>query len=430
MYFSLPESELPASTAVWYLPGKTTSGHHQIQSNCSVCHSADGSVQDDSCLSCHSQELKRFRDTHPKSKFIDPTKAALLEKIDATRCVTCHTEHREELTLQMGVTVPIDYCIHCHEDVANDRPSHKQFEFDTCTNTGCHNYHDNTALYENFLSKHLSEEDHRPDGQTAIRKYQQWLIENEAAIAAKKMPPVADGPVENHSTQAIQDWRTSAHAMMEVNCTACHIADQIESDETPVVEDRWVEMPDHNSCVKCHKFEVEGFLQGKHGMALYSGLPAMTPETARLPMHRSPSHHELNCSACHSAHNPNPDFAAIDACLNCHADDHSTAYKSTSHFELARAERSGNGLPGSGVTCATCHMPREIDGRVQHNQTLTLRPIEKMARSVCMQCHGLQFTLDALADPNLSSTCYSSAPSARVSSLDMVQDWFNQKGDK
>ena len=36
-------------------------------------------------------------------------------------CVTCHREHRPGITRAMGVTMPDDYCFHCHQDIAKDR---------------------------------------------------------------------------------------------------------------------------------------------------------------------------------------------------------------------------------------------------------------------------------------------------------------------
>ena len=59
----------------------------------------------------------------------------------------------------MGVTLPDDYCFHCHQDIADDRPSHKGLAFTTCASAGCHKFHDNRALYADFLIKHAGEPD-------------------------------------------------------------------------------------------------------------------------------------------------------------------------------------------------------------------------------------------------------------------------------
>ena len=55
--------------------------------------------------------------------------------------------------------------------------------------------------------------------------------------------------------------------------------------------------------------------------------------------------------------------------------------------------------------------------RVDHNQNDHLRPRDKMVRSSCMECHGLAFSLDSLADPALVTTNYRGRPSREVESI-------------
>ena len=57
---------------------------------------------------------------------------------------------------------------------------------------------------------------------------------------------------------------------------------------------------------------------------------------------------------------------------------------------------------------------------VQHNQSDNLRPSEKMIRPVCMSCHGLAFSIDALADAKLVARNFAGKPGAHVKSIDMV----------
>jgi hypothetical protein len=162
-------------------------------------------------------------------------------------------------------------------------------------------------------------------------------------------------------------------------------------------------------------------------MRLAQGLSPMRPDWARLPMTDGSGHRELNCSSCHGAHRYETRHAASEACLSCHADSHSRAYKNSPHFRLWQAELSGEAPSGSGVSCATCHLPREVHAvngvdhvRVQHNQNANLRPNEKMIRTVCLSCHGLEFSLDALADRGLIENNFANAPSRHVDSIDMA----------
>jgi hypothetical protein len=113
--------------------------------------------------------------------------------------------------------------------------------------------------------------------------------------------------------------------------------------------------------------------------------------------------------------------AAVEACLECHDDVHTRSYAGTKHARLFAEERRGERPAGSGVSCATCHLPRaEHDGivTVQHNQNDNLRPIEKMIRSVCLDCHGLGFALDALADTDLVARNFDGQPAKHVPSID------------
>lgn len=132
------------------MPGTTSNGHYQIQQKCSLCHDHFYSIDEQSCLGCHQTELKAANDSHKFGKFRDPRNVEYLEKINALSCVSCHKEHKPDITLKTGLTLPVDFCIYCHEDVEKERPTHQELKFDTCIK--CHNYHDNRALYEDFLS--------------------------------------------------------------------------------------------------------------------------------------------------------------------------------------------------------------------------------------------------------------------------------------
>jgi hypothetical protein len=58
--------------------------------------------------------------------------------------------------------------------------------------------------------------------------------------------------------------------------------------------------------------------------------------------------------------------------------------------------------------------------RVQHNQNANLRPNEKMIREVCMHCHGLGFSIDALADPKLVEANFRGSPARHIQSIEMA----------
>ncbi|WP_286177669.1 cytochrome c3 family protein [Rhodopirellula sp. JC639] len=428
----------PASShkTVW-LPGETTHGHYQIELDCNACHdpgrSSEGpsssDVMQDACIRCHGEQLDLAKDTHPAKKFRDPTNAERLKILDAQNCLTCHQEHAPEQTLAMGLTMPADYCWHCHQEVADSRPSHRGMAYDSCATAGCHNYHDNRALYEKYLDDHHGQSDHLELAALPRRSTAETLS---GAIRVQEPLAVADAdhpPSWTTDDSLLNDWATTAHAMAGVNCSHCHRGDGDSTSD----DGAWSEQVAMERCRQCHQRQVESFMTGKHGMRLAAGLSPMTPEQARLPMHAGQAHAELDCSACHSGHRFDTPFAATDACLRCHADDHSLAYGDSSHAALWREELAGNGPAGSGVSCATCHLPR-LDGDsgiwVNHDQNANLRPNETMARQVCTHCHGLEYSLSALADPQSVASCFAEAPTERIKSVQMAHEWFQQQEAK
>ncbi|MGN2393421.1 NrfA- nitrite reduction protein, partial [Pelomicrobium sp. G1] len=106
-----------------------------------------------------------------------------------------------------------------------ERPTHRGLAFDTCASSGCHNFHDNRALYEDFLVKHAAE----PDVLEARR-----LLRRDFA---KVVEALSDYPIDRYplkplaATDADQgenlrqdlaiknDWLASAHARSGVNCS-------------------------------------------------------------------------------------------------------------------------------------------------------------------------------------------------------------------
>jgi hypothetical protein len=429
------------------LIGRTTSGHHQIELACDACHATvfgGAEVLQDACVTCHGAELKAASDTHPQSKFTDPRNADRTELLDARYCVTCHQEHRPGVTQAMGVTLPKDYCFICHRDVADDRPSHKGLAFTTCASAGCHRFHDNRALYQDFLVKHAGEPAQLETQRAALVD---WLKQKEGVVTVARPLTAgdADAPAERRADpKVVADWAGDRHAQAGVNCSGCHT-----SEAEPA---RWIEAPSLAQCKTCHGAQTATFTESKHGMRRREGLFAsrdgplglfkqstlapMTPGEARLPMKADAAGAELGCNTCHSAHKYDRAAARVEACAACHDDAHTRAYFVSPHYDLLKQEMAGSRPPGSGVSCATCHMPATLtrgeDGSkaifVTHNQNDNLRPNEKMVRGVCGQCHGLQFTLDALADPALVAENFKGIPAVHVESIAWAERRARERG--
>lgn len=410
-----------------FMPGKLSHAHHQIELKCVACHAepfkGSAGIQD-ACLSCHAKELKAMDDSHPIAKFTDPRNADTLAKLDATQCVSCHSEHKTEITGPVGVTLPEDFCVRCHADVDKERPSHQGMAFTSCATSGCHNFHDNRALYEDFLIRHGHGDKLAAEPKLPERHLRDFMVYMEYLDGEPITAAAMDGREELRPVpQVVKDWEHTAHAQAGVNCSACHQARDPETDAIA-----WNRKPDHTACMSCHKEETEGFLTGLHGMRLKQGMTPMQPRMAEQPMKPAAAHEKLTCMSCHGAHRFDTRKAAVEACLTCHDDGHTRAYKASPHFALWHEEIGGRGEQGSGVSCATCHLPRvefttpedETRVLVQHNQNDNLRPNEKMVRSVCLNCHGLQFSLDALADDRLVANNFRGMPAKQVESIRMA----------
>ena len=415
-----------------FMPGALNSGHHQLAESCDACHLdafGGGEVLQQSCVDCHGKDRVKPFDSHPAKKFKDPRNAELLENINALQCISCHTEHRPEITNKDGLTQAIDFCFYCHKDIAKERPSHQGMGFETCKDSGCHNFHNNRALYTDFLIKHLNEPPTLGEMVLPMKEFVK-VLDEVAEYPREKYPLVPlkekdiDASNELNVTKEIKkDWLETAHAQSGVNCSACH-AGELEGEK----EMQWNEHPDHAACSRCHSVEVERFMEGKHGMRIKQGLSPMTPAQARLPMKAESSHQELSCTSCHGGHRFDVKIAAVESCLNCHDDDHSLAYKKSAHYLLWQKEVNGEADQGTGVSCASCHMPRvnydvnEWMSRtiVDHKQSANLSPNSKMIRSSCQHCHGLEFTLDALADDSLIKNNFSGRPDSHIPTMELA----------
>jgi len=395
-----------------FIQGKTSNGHYQIESDCYSCHETIDNVklgppQQAKCLSCHKEKKKidTKSNSHRAKIFEAEGKAKLRDRVPADRCVSCHEEHQLG---HAGVTQPVDFCILCHEDIAEEVVSHKNLLFNECND--CHNYHDNSVNYsKHFIEKHLNDELERLTESTLLtRNFSKFYKKKH-----KSKKPLAwreqDAP-ETIETHLAKNWENSSHALAGVNCQDCH----------KQKNKQWLNKPPPEACKTCHKRELKGFLESKHGMRIKQGLSPLSTGDARLPMKNED--HELSCTSCHNKHTFKIEVAAVESCLKCHNDEHSQAFKASKHYQLWIDKNN------IGVSCATCHLPRIKKGKkvfVQHNQNENLRPKQKMVKTVCVNCHGFSFSIDALQDEELIDNNFSTKPIKHIPLLDMWKQKLN-----
>ena len=408
-----------------FLPGKSTSAHHQIELACEQCHTPLDGVKQQACLDCHGDALKATEDSHAPKIFNDPRSYAMLEKIDAKQCITCHAEHLDDQNGGKIAAVPTDFCFACHNDIEEERPSHKGLPADGCSASGCHNYHDNTALYESFIKKHLNEKSILTATTLPLRNIAKINQKNNLSSIKQLIKNDQDASTPEQDEKIVHQWANSGHAASGVNCSHCH---QVKDKSDSLATAAWKDKPSISVCTECHSKETDNFYKGKHGMRIAAELSPMKPSLARIAMKQQAHELELTCNTCHSAHDYDTKTAAVQACLGCHDDTHSKAYTESPHYQLWLKELSGELPEGSGVSCASCHLPRSVirengENRilVNHNQNANLRPNSKMVRDVCMKCHGLAFSLESLADNHLMLNNYSSSATEKHKTIDMVK---------
>lgn len=230
----------------------------------------------------------------------------------------------------------------------------------------------------------------------------------------------ASAATEQEIQEIVELWQPSAHALNDVNCASCHQND--ESNE-------FVANPDHESCRSCHEQPVDTFLLGKHGVRLLEGESPLTPAMARIPMKQDAFDQQMTCNACHNVHSVNTMQASVDSCLTCHDDTHSLNYENSKH---AKAVFAGQPLPRPGsesVTCASCHLPRTAHksaegvqvAKVNHNNTFTLKPRDRMVGEVCMNCHGVEYSYNSIFDDDLVEANFARPPTLHHQTFDLMR---------
>lgn len=221
-----------------------------------------------------------------------------------------------------------------------------------------------------------------------------------------------------------QLWQKGAHALTEVNCSSCH---QNE------VTKELVAKPTAESCRSCHENSVETFLLGKHGIRTLESLSPLTPAMAHLPMKESAQDLQLNCNSCHNVHSVNTSVAAVDSCLTCHNDTHSLNYRNSAHAKTAVNLSSLPRPNQKTVTCATCHLPRnavEDNVLVNHNNTYTLLPRDRMVKEVCLNCHGLEHAYNSIFDDRLVEANFARSPTQKMATFELVRALEKKRASK
>ena len=237
--------------------------------------------------------------------------------------------------------------------------------------------------------------------------------------------PVLAGEVSQSQLNKINDlWRNSTHALANVNCSSCH-----QSEATK----EFVFKPNYESCQSCHEHSVDTFLLGKHGIRTLEGLSPLTPAMAHLPMKESARNKQMNCNACHDVHSVNTYQAATDSCLTCHNDTHSLNYQNSKHAQIFADAGILPRPNAESITCATCHLPRQTINKtvvVNHNNTYTLLPRDRMVKEVCMHCHSVEYAFNSIFDDELVEANFARPPTLKLETFELVRELEKKRSSK
>ncbi|AFY70921.1 doubled CXXCH domain protein [Thalassoporum mexicanum PCC 7367] len=225
-------------------------------------------------------------------------------------------------------------------------------------------------------------------------------------------------PSQEDLAQITEQWQGSAHAIANINCSSCHLDQETEA---------LISKPDHESCRTCHEQAVATFLLGKHGIRLNEGMTPLTPAMAQIPMKEAAMDKQMTCNTCHDVHSANTTVAAADSCLTCHNDNHSLNYEQSRHAEIFRAKGNIPRPDRESVTCATCHLPRQIPENgdwvhVNHNNTFTLLPRDRMVSEVCMNCHGMEYAYKSIFDDEMVEANFNRSPTLEMETFELVRE--------
>lgn len=393
-----------------FVAGTASHGHHQIIDQCESCHEPWKEASDERCMACHVTHGVEPTDAHAPSILKENSGPSTMEPVlrALQGCRVCHREHRVNETDPVGLTVAETLCQGCHWRVVQRRATHTGMNFRMCT--GCHNYHDSGMLTEEFLSRHR--------GEPALLDAPLLPVRAIGTGTGGRPIPEPDAPSDwLQDTDLVHQWQESVHAPENVNCSDCHLQQTADGRE------QWIEPVAHETCGTCHARNQSEFLASRHGMRAAVGKDFVKAGQARLDMHPGKADAVMDCNACHQAHDyADRQQAAVESCTACHAGPHIESYADSPHGKLWQAELDGTAPAGSGVSCASCHLPvvaGEEPGtfEVLHDANHNLRPNQKMLTSVCMHCHGARFSLHALADRTQIDENFRRPPRVRDESI-------------
>ncbi len=362
-----------------YKPGPLLSGHERFGTACQACHERWSDPSEEKCIVCH-QHLKKD-DTHSAKAMANPVKAVIPAELEKLGCVSCHMEHMADI-ISSGYTGPLDFCIGCHP-VDKLNLGHKKFGNKSCAESSCHNYHYNLPVEEFKTSSNVRL---LPSTIKVVKPEPK-----ERFKATDEVMEAMRGSKFYKSNKIISaQYNLSDHNGTEATCDKCHKTKLGLRTLQPSI----------NVCMSCHEYQTRTFGFGRHGAPSRLKVAPAEDESA-----------QVGCGSCHDVHSLRQENSRYQACVRCHENDHELNYSKSGHSRYL-TDPVFNLKPMKGADCATCHMPlmENAQGATMHNESYTSSSRWKMAETVCVRCHGLEFALRGLYDNGMVKHGFTFSP--------------------
>ncbi len=311
----------------------------------------------------------------PKSKFTDPRNADRVEILDARYCVTCHQEHRPGITQRDGR--------HAADRLLLPLPSRHRRGPAEPQGSGVRHLRlgglpqlprQPRALCRTSSIKHAGEPDQLDDAtrragrlaQGKGRRASRWPSRSPAAATPTRRPRTPAMPRSSPTGRPTSTPTPASTARAATRPRTSRALDRSarNRDLQELPRQPGAHLHRRQARHAAARRHAGRATTGRFGLFTDAQLPPMTPAQARAADEgRRRSDTALGCNTCHAAHATTASRAKVEACTGCHDDTHTKAYFASPHYELLKRETAGELPRGSGVSCATCHLPVDRDAR-------------------------------------------------------------------
>jgi hypothetical protein len=359
------------------MPGKLSSAHADLESDCTQCHDrANRPQQAPLCGACHKDvaaDIKDRRGFHGRRP-----------EISTAQCNACHSEHlgREGKILTFSATA-FD---HKTADFKLDG-AHQAVTCSGCHRAGkkfrqapqkCVDCHDKAQPHEQKLGTDCA----------SCHNTARWSEVKYDHSKTKFALTARHAQITCSACHANNKWKDTPTA-----CASCHTPDDVHRGERGT------------KCGDCHtqsawtdaKFDHEretGFaLDGVHAKAACQACHRSGRFTDELP---------TDCKGCHAAADSHAGRMG-NKCESCH----DAAEWKTTHFEHERDAHFRREGAHEKLSCHSCHTASVVDHKPEKDCIACHRAVDVHAGtlgSTCTNCHGQQaWTSDIRFDHDLSA---------------------------